>query len=83
MTIDGKGEVGIARGRNKTETVARPAIDRDYRQRSQGAIKIATLAVDESSVGGGHKSGRWSRDVVPVSEGDDGCLVIDVVPREV
>ena len=81
MTVDGKGEVGIARGRNKTETVACPAVDRDYGQRSQRATKIATLAVDEGRVGGRHKSGRWSRGVVPVGEGDDSGLVIDVVPN--
>lgn len=80
MAVDGKGEVGIARGGDKAEAITRPTIDGDHRQRSQRAVKIATLTVNEGRVGGGYQSSRWSRDVVPVGESDDSCFVIDVVP---
>ena len=79
MTINGKGEVGIARGGDKAEAIARSTGDSDYSQRSQGSAEVTTLTIDESRIGGRYKPGRWSRDVVPVGEGDDGGFVIDIV----
>ena len=79
MPVNGEGVVGVAGSRDQAESVAATTGDGDDSQRGNGTSHIAALAIDESRIGGGNESSRGGRDVVPVREGDNCVLVVNIV----
>lgn len=83
MSIDGESVRRVARERNEAHAVAAVWADGDDRERNDWAASIATLTVDES--GDRRRGGpvqRRSRLMIPVRQGDDGVLVINIVATE-
>lgn len=84
MSIDGESVRRVARERNEAHAVAAVWADGDDRERNDWAASIATLTVDES--GDRRRGGpvqRRSRLMIPVRQGDDGVLVINIVAGSV
>ena len=81
VSVNGEDVVGIARNRDQAEPIASVTGHSNDCERGSRACSKAPFSVDQNSIGSGNKASRGSGNVVPVSEGDHGSLVIDIVAR--
>jgi hypothetical protein len=84
VAINGENVIWIARGVDDPEAITLVLHDvDDGKIRGLGVRKSSPLSIDEGRVVGERSDDQGGDLVIPVSESNDCCLIIDIVGRQI